>query len=980
MPFNSPSVFDVVIDVLNELGAICWDVGVAMFVETSILFALIGILDVVILRKRRTVVRYAVWSLLLCKLMLPISFPGPLSLVGVDERLWLQKLSHFISAPAPLAIQKEVAIFDEFISSLEQQRMNANELTVNDLAEAEATVFQIGDDLQQSEEFESVLDGEGWVMLLWMTCVSGLAILLLVRLTQVRRLIRTSRLPETQLQSLFAEILRDLSISGNKVTLRLSSDVHSPAICGLWKATILIPDALTKGLESDQLRLVLVHELMHWRRGDLYWNTLQSLLQIVYFYNPCVWFTNSILRRLREFRVDEETVTATGATIERYTTTLVDVTALSRMNRAIPAMSLGIVETRSFLSTRVQRILTRGLPSRTTLGWRGLTAVVLLASFLLPLSGCYRLAAAAAESDEFDFSLEPNSTNSNLVFLPEGPDSLDVGFDGAFDLSAHANTREQQALREMYDRSSDKLLALESLPDIKLTKSGDAETRLTAAGVTEVASDELVGIVVDADLMPVAGAKIDARYWDPGDVEVTNEQGLFRLKELDPRETPPLLITKEGYSPRIVVGHSTGAKDLIVILGNQTYLEGTVLDSDNKAVQGARIVASGLGVKYGVEGSRTRSIAFETTSGIDGKYRLYVCANKYDIKVHASQVGVARHSNIIVRPNQSVQQALRLERGIRFEAIVVDSETGQPFEGFTLFTHDSPKMNVSSGAQGKIVVEDMFPGFIEFQSGAGDKLNRDGTDYWQNGPLGRWWSPDAIHKDQQLGAKELDKNGYSKRGNLHCHFLTFDITPGMRPVKIIVERGVTVTGLVTDPEGKPVAGATVGMVGRKKGDKLPIPCRALTDIDGRYRVVLPASHKNIYSLFAHDGDICEWRNWANGVGEPFQSKPGAVIENRNIQLTRPGVIRGRLTSVGKPVADREVRLQRLDERESFFFQPTTWTAADGTFELRFVSPGKHYVQANPLYTPPTSDPKGVRVVEMKSGEVVENVSWDFKGK
>jgi hypothetical protein len=117
MPFNSPSVFDVVIDVLNELGAICWDVGVAMFVETSILFALIGILDVVILRKRRTVVRYAVWSLLLCKLMLPISFPGPLSLVGVDERLWLQKLSHFISAPAPLAIQKEVAIFDEFISS-----------------------------------------------------------------------------------------------------------------------------------------------------------------------------------------------------------------------------------------------------------------------------------------------------------------------------------------------------------------------------------------------------------------------------------------------------------------------------------------------------------------------------------------------------------------------------------------------------------------------------------------------------------------------------------------------------------------------------------------------------------------------------------------------------------------------------------------------------------------------------------------------
>lgn len=967
LPFKS----SILIDVLNELGSICWDVGVAMFVETSILFAFIGILDLLVLRKRRTVVRYAVWSLLLCKLVLPISFPGPLSLVGVDERLWLQRVSSFVSAPEPNVIGQEFPAFEEFISSLEHQRGIATALSESELADAEMVMFENSDDPIR-EEFESVLDGPGWVLLFWMASVVCLSLLLIVRLVRVRKLLRTSRHTDQQLQSLFLDVLHDLHVPGNRVTLRLSRDVHSPAVCGLWKSTILIPDSLATGLESDQLRLVLVHELMHWRRGDLYWNLLQSLLQIVYFYNPCVWFTNAILRRLREYRVDEETVIASGASIERYTTTLVDVTVLSRMTRGIPAMSLGIAETHSFLAKRVQRMLARGLPSKSKLGWRGFVALVLFASSVLPLSGCYRLAAAAVDADEFDFVLSPSDDLSNLNLLTDELEDMEAAPNGTFNLSAQVNSRVQQHLRERYDRRADKLVELEAVAENRLIANGEAEKRLVAAGVTDVASDELVGIIVDDKLKPVSGAKIAADTWRRGPEATTDENGLFRLKELDPRDEPSLLISKESFSPRIVIGHLPGRKDLLIILGNQTYLEGTVTDSDNRQVKGAHIIAS--------VGSHRELITFETMSGDDGQYRLGVCANKYDIKVYEANVGVARHSNVIVKPNQTVQQPIRLERGTRFEALVVDSETGQPFEGFTLFTNDSPKITERSNAEGKLVVNEMFPGFIQFQCGAGEKLTKDGTDYWLNGPLGRWWSPDALHKEEQSESKKLNKANQRNLRNDSCHFLTFDITPGMRPVKIIVERGVTITGAVTDPAGKSVGGATVGLVTQKKGDRLPIHCRTLTDADGHYRLVIPASYTNIYSLFVHDGDICEWRNWANGVGKPFQSKPGDVIENMNLQLTVPAVIRGRLTSMGKPVADREVGVECVDERESLFFQPTTYTAADGTYELKFISPGQHYVYANPLYRPPTADPKGIRVIDVKSGGIFENVSWDFKGK
>ena len=46
------------------------------------------------------------------------------------------------------------------------------------------------------------------------------------------------------------------------------------------------------------------------------------------------------------------------------------------------------------------------------------------------------------------------------------------------------------------------------------------------------------------------------------------------------------------------------------------------------------------------------------------------------------------------------------------------------------------------------------------------------------------------------------------RGGWQRNFdhIDFDLEPGMEPVTITVERGVTVTGRVLDPDGKPVAG------------------------------------------------------------------------------------------------------------------------------------------------------------------------------
>ena len=143
--------------------------------------------------------------------------------------------------------------------------------------------------------------------------------------------------------------------------------------------------------------------------------------------------------------------------------------------------------------------------------------------------------------------------------------------------------------------------------------------------------------------------------------------------------------------------------------------------------------------------------------------------------------------------------------------------------------------------------------------------------------------------------------------------LEFDIRAGMEPVTIVVERSVRIGGQVLDSDGKPVAGATVAPAKTGSGNSLTGDTRysVKTGADGKFAMRLPASGAAKYNLVAHDGDYEQWRKWANGVGELLQTKPGDVIEDVQLELSVPCVIKGRvLDGQGKPVANHQVRTSR----------------------------------------------------------------------
>lgn len=85
-------------------------------------------------------------------------------------------------------------------------------------------------------------------------------------------------------------------------------DVAVPTVVGIVRPMILLPVSILSGLDSEQLAIVLRHELAHIRRYDLLVNLLQRVIESVLFFHPMVWFISRSVSRERESCCDEMVV------------------------------------------------------------------------------------------------------------------------------------------------------------------------------------------------------------------------------------------------------------------------------------------------------------------------------------------------------------------------------------------------------------------------------------------------------------------------------------------------------------------------------------------------------------------------------------------------------------------------------------------------------------------------------------------------
>lgn len=170
--------------------------------------------------------------------------------------------------------------------------------------------------------------------------------------------------------------------------------------------------------------------------------------------------------------------------------------------------------------------------------------------------------------------------------------------------------------------------------------------------------------------------------------------------------------------------------------------------------------------------------------------------------------------------------------------------------------------------------------------------------------------------------------------------------PSETPVRVVLQPAARVSGHVTGPDGKPVAGATVALresATQVVGNPFSHPTRkaheGVTDDDGAFSFpdVSPGPFQIIATAPRHQ------RAELRGL----EVKPGQDLSGLAILLPAGATVEGKvLAPDGQPLegADVSVADTSINGLPGFSFQSAT-TDADGQYRIEGISPGPHTLEA-----------------------------------
>ncbi len=176
------------------------------------------------------------------------------------------------------------------------------------------------------------------------------------------------------------KITKQLNLSSTIIVAE-SIKVTTPMLIGYLKPVILFPIGMINRLSMEETEAVLAHELAHVYRNDFLHNMILSVIEMIFYYHPAVWWISANVRSERENCCDDLAVKLTGNKVT-YANALVKLEEL-KLSR-IPSLAIPMARNKNMLLHRIQRIINQ--PQNKSQIRERLIATVLLFSFFVGFS------------------------------------------------------------------------------------------------------------------------------------------------------------------------------------------------------------------------------------------------------------------------------------------------------------------------------------------------------------------------------------------------------------------------------------------------------------------------------------------------------------------------------------------------------------------------------------------------------------------
>ncbi|MFF0830955.1 M56 family metallopeptidase [Brevibacillus sp. NPDC003359] len=270
---------------------------------------------------------YAVWFLLLWKLAVPWSLDSSISLYN-----WL---------PASSWI------------SMQELRPPAEAIgfTTEALNPPHATLLP---DISLANEASF-----SWISLLSLVWIGGVVIFAITMTLSTYRLLSQLKndafLQDEAILRVFSQCKKQMGIT-KSIPLRMSHRMTSPALMGIWRPQIWLPENLLDQFDEHELRHIFLHELAHWKRQDIPVNSIMSVLLILNWFNPLLWYAASRMRKDQEMACDALALTYLQETeVPRYGYTMIKMLELYACPKQI-RFTAGFSSSKKQVKRRIEMI------------------------------------------------------------------------------------------------------------------------------------------------------------------------------------------------------------------------------------------------------------------------------------------------------------------------------------------------------------------------------------------------------------------------------------------------------------------------------------------------------------------------------------------------------------------------------------------------------------------------------------------------
>ncbi len=351
--------------------------------------------------------QYYIWLVVVLRLLLP--FGPEVSLLGKTY----QAADQAITQAAPLPSQQP-AINTPGNALAPAVDLDKNNETVNSPAENLTTAHPL-------QEIWGLLANHIW--LVWLVVAMGLLIRKVTIYQGFMRYIHAGLTPVSDI-----ERLDELSIvaeqSGIKKPIELCVNplVSSPLLIGFFHPCIVLPSA---DISEKDFRYVILHELTHYKRRDMFYKWLVQVTVCLHWFNPLVYLMSREVTKACEFSCDEAVVAKMGCDhAQDYGKTLLDaMAAVGRYKENLGAVTLS--ENKELLKERLGAIMKFKKKSKAIQLLTGTLTLCIV--FSAAFVGIYPTAAAAdvPNSINTEKSVPPLFDNSQTADNSSEMETLD---------------------------------------------------------------------------------------------------------------------------------------------------------------------------------------------------------------------------------------------------------------------------------------------------------------------------------------------------------------------------------------------------------------------------------------------------------------------------------------------------------------------------------------------------------------------------